>query len=84
MDHGRGTCQDHQDEYAQLLAAVDQDTGRIVGTARTMRPSHGPLPEHIASDLNMNPMTQALIALTATGIHPQQEACLLSFHTGTP
>ncbi len=60
MNHQRKTYQDAQDEYAQLLAAVDQDTGRIVGTARTMRPAHGPLPEHIASELNKDPMVQAL------------------------
>jgi ubiquinone/menaquinone biosynthesis C-methylase UbiE/GNAT superfamily N-acetyltransferase len=60
MNHELRTYRDPQDEYADLLAAVDQDTGRIVGTARTMRPSRGPLPEHIAPDLNMEPMIQAL------------------------
>ncbi len=60
MDHEARTYRDAQDEYAHLLAAVDQDTGRVVGTARTMRPSNGPLPEHIAAHLNMDPMIQGL------------------------
>ncbi|MFH1531275.1 MAG: GNAT family N-acetyltransferase [Pseudomonadota bacterium] len=60
MDHEQRTYHDAQDDYALLLAAVDQDTGRVVGTARTMRTGDGPLPEYIATDLNMDPMLQAL------------------------
>ena len=60
MDNKGRLYRDAQDEYALLLAAVDQDTGRIVGTARTLRAGDGPLPEHIAAQLNMEPMIQAL------------------------
>ncbi len=60
MDHRQRIYRDAQDEHAHLLAAVDQDTGRIVGTTRTVRLESGALPEHMAPFLNMEPMGQAL------------------------
>ncbi len=60
MDHGRGIMRDELDEEGSLLAAVDQDTGHLVGTCRGTRLSRPFFPERLKEELALGPMIEAL------------------------
>jgi len=56
MDHSRGTYSDELDEGGVLLAAVDQDTGNLVGTSRATKIDRPDFPDTLKDLLNLGSM----------------------------
>lgn len=60
MDHARGTYSDELDDGGVLLAAVDQDTGHLVGTSRATRLSRPCVSDTLLQQLDLGPMCDLL------------------------
>ncbi len=56
MDHVRGTYSDELDDGGVLLAAVDQDTGHLVGTSCATRISRCGVSDRLVQQLDLGPM----------------------------